>query len=342
MLCLFLLLVQTNAVMFQHVEAHIQNNTGAPKKKQFLGSILSDPKKFVEEATNLDPVAVVEIIKLLDVLLVTSVETEKDLSDTLDIKTAESIETGIALSRAGDAVGIAEGVVKVAEGVLKDAKDTVDTKKEMLKAKKILLEAAKDAHTTQIEVTQASQDKLDKEKPDLDKEQVTLKDVKGMLGSVTDGALFSCEAGQGSHGPKLSENTDNSKEKCEHHCRSTDGCIAFDYTTEDISNACRLYSSIGHSRTDPGVHGRQFCVWKHRGYKMIKMANQDGQKMCADRDTTDKGCDLSCCQQQCLDNVDCTHITWFSDINCRMSFTGCKVWAQGYSSLTQWIYKKEA
>jgi len=276
MLCLFLLLVQTNAVILQPVETHIQNttnavilqpiethiqNTDAQKKKQLLGSVLSDPKKFIAQATNLDPFAVQDIITLLDALLRTSKHKEQDIVDTLEDELSRLVKTGEELSDAVEAVDVANGAVKAAKEAVTVAEGVVTEKEGILRVKSEEHEAADLAHTGALDARDTAQAELDDLKPGLDKEQAMLIDVNKMLGQLTD-ILFSCEPGQGGeNGPYLGERTnDNSREKCERRCRSTVGCLIFDYTTDDVSDACRLYSNSAGSRTDVGAHRRQFCI----------------------------------------------------------------------------------
>jgi len=189
MLCLFLLLAQTSAFMLPHVETHIQNNTGVPKKKELLESFLSEPKKFVEEATNLDPVALGVIISWLDELLQDSHDTEKELEDTLAGKEQDVVDLAIALADA-------DGAVKKATGDLEDANDDVIVKEKIVEEKEKIVEekealevAAKGAHDAQIEVAKDAQDYHDKQIPSLDNEQSVLVDVIEMLSKITSGVV---------------------------------------------------------------------------------------------------------------------------------------------------------
>merc|ERR1719149_70265 len=78
---------------------------------------------------------------------------------------------------------------------------------------------------------------------------------------------FTCTPGQVQDGGKvLFQTVYNSKESCASACSATDGCVAFDYTTEEqgnasIPNACRGVSSGQTPRLgQPGVHNREYCT----------------------------------------------------------------------------------
>ena len=47
-------------------------------------------------------------------------------------------------------------------------------------------------------------------------------------------------------------------ESCKSKCRDYDGCIAIDFTSKDLENACRLYGE-NNARSDPGEDNRQYC-----------------------------------------------------------------------------------
>merc|ERR1719362_1921259 len=71
-------------------------------------TFLSDPKKFVENAVNLDPVAVEEIVSLLEALKTTSEDNENYLIAQLAARTEEAVVTGNAVTDAKAAVVAAQ------------------------------------------------------------------------------------------------------------------------------------------------------------------------------------------------------------------------------------------
>jgi len=75
----------------------------------------------------------------------------------------------------------------------------------------------------------------------------------------TNGALF-CANGQK---PSNAQSTDvraNSEAACQTECNKRPNCLAFDYTTKNKEDSCRLVDVRGTRRTDRGDDRRIYCV----------------------------------------------------------------------------------
>jgi len=165
---LFLLLVQVNC---NKILLPIQHNH-TNQKKNLMGTILSNPRKFVESTANLDPVAVEEIITLLNKLKQTSEEAEQELLDTLNAKSEEAIITGNAVADAQTAVDDANTAVEEANGhlVIKESE----------------LAAAKATHDAKVGEKNDAQKAHDDQQPGLQNEQDVIDQVIEMLRGVKD------------------------------------------------------------------------------------------------------------------------------------------------------------
>ena len=81
------------------------------------------------------------------------------------------------------------------------------------------------------------------------------------LSHLIAGGVYTCQPGQTSNGPWISQTSDNSRSACEARCDQTAFCVAFDFTsTGHKENACRLVRDgltprLGHG----GGDNRQYC-----------------------------------------------------------------------------------
>lgn len=169
----FLFLVQVNGDDHQKVlnphYGYGGNSSGALKKPtamnhtDLIQTILSDPKKFVETAANLDPVAVEEIVSLLEALKATSEDNENYLIAQLAARTEEAVVTGNAVTDARAAVQAAQGELTNREAELV---------------------AAEGAHDDKIGEKNAAQKEHDDGIPVLNNEQDVIDQVIEMLRAV--------------------------------------------------------------------------------------------------------------------------------------------------------------
>merc|ERR1711937_947417 len=72
---------------------------------------------------------------------------------------------------------------------------------------------------------------------------------------------WQCQVGQGGSGAHQQAKTtrDNSETSCGATCGSYGGCVAFDYTTQSRSDACRLFTTSAARLGDGGPQSRIYC-----------------------------------------------------------------------------------
>jgi hypothetical protein len=184
---LFLFLVKVNGEKMLEpmqdippLKIPVQNGTG------LIQTILSDPKKFVENAVNLDPVAVETIVAMLEELRTTSEHAEANLIAQLAARSEEAVITGNAVADAGAAVTAAQG---------------------QLTDREAELAAAEGAHDDKLGEKDAAQKEHDDGVPILQNEQDVINQVIEMLRAVKSGGEWITVAEE-SQGDTGSDNSD--------------------------------------------------------------------------------------------------------------------------------------
>merc|ERR1711879_212067 len=64
-----------------------------------------------------------------------------------------------------------------------------------------------------------------------------------LLGTVAAEDSYVCLAGQGKPFASFQSSADNDKIRCQVKCTDDTRCVAFDYTTKQKNDACRLYAA---------------------------------------------------------------------------------------------------
>jgi hypothetical protein len=116
---------------------------------------------------------------------------------------------------------------------------------------------------------------------------------------------------------------------CEQKCLDDDACTHFTLLSD---NSCRLLlkgkKDYGKNNIESRSEAFKRCREQQNdiGYKkkFLRVTAPKDDKMCLDGVLAGGPgtCDIACCEQKCLDDVACTHFTWFSDSGCRLSLEG--------------------
>jgi len=172
----------------------LPDTVAAKKSPDLLLSLKSNPKEFVAQMEQLDPVALTNVITLLEDLLSTSEAREAQLIDELD-------DASTALGAAAQDVVEKENSKNSADQAVIDTQEAADqavaNAQQVADTASTDLDNARSHHAAKQTVWNAAQTAHDHELPGLNNEQQVLRDVIAMLKGLPEHQGLDCDEARG-------------------------------------------------------------------------------------------------------------------------------------------------